>query len=93
MKKLYLAWLGQKNCTTGQPHPKTGCMSKYGTLYLFSNKKARDEFCEQYSYIHNAYPVATNKKEAKSKYCAGETQQFFAETLKYAEYSDGLKIK
>lgn len=91
MKKLFLAWVGQ-NATTGQPHPLTGRMNKYGTLHIFSSKKLRDKFCDQWSNIHNAYPVPTDRKEAKSKYCAGQSQYNFDQDLLCTDYSDDLVI-
>ena len=91
MKKLFLAWVGQ-NATTGAPNTHTGRMNKYGTLHVFSSKKLRDKFCDQYDYRFNCYPVPTNKKEAKSKYCAGQSKYNFDQDLKCTNYSDDLVI-
>ena len=91
MKKLFLAWVGQ-NATTGAPNPLTGRMNKYGTLHVFSSQKLRDKFCDQYDYSFNCYPVPTNKKEAKSLYCAGQSQYNFDRDLLCTSYSDDLVI-
>lgn len=91
MKKLFMAWVGQ-NATTGAANLLTGRMSKYGTLHVFSSKKLRDKFCDQYDYSFNCYPVPTNKKEAKSLYCAGQSQYNFDRDLLCTSYSDDLVI-
>lgn len=81
MIKQYLAFVGNKDCTFGKPHPVTGHFNKYGKLVSFRSKKERDEFCNKWNSIYNSYPVATNKKEAKSLYCAGMTQDQFDEYI------------
>jgi len=91
MKKLFLAWVGQ-NATTGTPNHHTGRMNKYGTLHVFSSKKLRDKFCDQYDHSFNCYPVPTNRKEAKSKYCAGQSQYNFDQDLLCTNSSDYLVI-
>ena len=78
--KNYLAWLGN-NATYGNPHPVTGRLSMYGELYAFDSKADRDQFCNTYSNRYNAYPAATNRQQAKAKYCAGMTQQNFDDYL------------
>lgn len=82
--KKYLAWIGQ-NATTGTPHPQTGRLSMYGDLVVFYSKQERDSFCNEYNYLHDCYPVPTNMKEAKSKYCAGMTQVAFEDTIRLLE--------
>lgn len=87
--KTYLAWVGQ-NASTGTPNPKTGRMNKYGTLHVFSSKVLRDKFCDQYNDRHNCYPVKTTRKEAKIKYCAGQSQHDFDLDLDSTSLSDDL---
>ena len=87
-KKIYLAFVGEKHCTTGKPHPITGRMSKYGTIKIFKSRKKRDEFCNQYNYAYNMYPIPCNRKTAKTQFCAGDTQKQFDEYLLMIEYSD-----
>jgi len=81
----YMAWVGQ-NATTGQPHPITGRMSKWGDLYIFKSKKSRDEFCGKWDNINNVYPVPTNRKEAKVKYFAGMTQHKYDMMIDTADW-------
>lgn len=81
MIKQYLAFVGNKSCTFGKPHPVTGRFNKYGHIACFDSKKKRDEFCNKWDSQYNSYPVATNKKEAKSLYCAGMTQAQFDEYI------------
>ena len=54
--------------------------------YTFDSKKERDEFCDSWNSQHQCYPIATNKKEAKSLFCAGMTQDQFN------EYVDAIAI-
>lgn len=81
MSKQYLAFVGNKNCTYGKPHPATGRFNKYGKLVSFDSKKERDEFCDNWDSQYQCYPVATNRKEAKSLFCAGMSQDQFDEYL------------
>ena len=85
MKKLFLAWSGNVNCSTGYPHPKTGRMSKYGSISVFYTAKERDDFCNIYNNIYNMYPIATNKKDAKNRFFAGQSQEDFDMMLQIAE--------
>lgn len=78
--KYYYAWVGS-NATTGQPHRVTGRYNRWGELRAFSTKGERDKFCDTYHPRYNAYPVPTNKREAKSAYFAGCTQLEFDEYL------------
>ena len=82
----YLAWIGNINCTYGTPHKTTGRYDKHGELKLFKTKAERDLYCDQYSHRYNAYPVKTNKQEAKRKYFAGCTQAQFNNHLLQLEY-------
>ena len=90
MNKIYLAFVGNENCTYGKPHPTTGHYNKYGKLISFDSKKERDKFCEKWDNKFNAYPIATNKKEAKSRFCAGMTQEAFEEYTNYCESQEDL---
>ena len=83
---MFLAWLGNINTTYGTPHKTTGLHDKYGELYLFKTAKERRLFCNQYSYKYNAYPVITNKQQAKAKYFAGCTQAQFNDYVLSLEY-------
>lgn len=85
--KTYLAFLGQLNTTFGKPHPVTGRFDIYGGLYEFRTKKDRDDFCDVYNHDMGSYPVATNKKKAKSLYFAGCTQEQFDDILSMWDFS------
>ena len=63
----------------GNPHPVTGRFNKYGSLVAFASKKERDEFCNSWDSRYQCYPIATNRKEAKSLYYAGMTPDQFDE--------------
>lgn len=78
----FLAFVGQVNTTFGAAHKRTGKHNVLGKLVSFSSKKERDDYCSIWDHTYNAYPVPTNKKEAKSKYFAGCTQEEFDDYLK-----------
>jgi len=80
VKRVFLAWVGD-NATIGSPHPVTGCYSCNGDLLVFRSEKERKEACDVFDYRYNKYPVPTNRKEAKSLYCAGMSQASFEEWL------------
>lgn len=84
MKRTYLAFVGSP-ATYGTPHPVTGRHNAHGKLFFFENKKARDEFCDQYSTEFNSYPKPTNKQEAKASYFGGMTQAHFDEQYQALE--------
>ena len=88
MKRLYLAFVGDKNCSTGTPNKTSGRMSRYGTIKVFQSKQKRDQFCDQYNQKFNMYPIACNKKSAWSKFCAGQSYNDFLYDLVRTDYSD-----
>lgn len=88
MKKLYLAFVGCKNTSTGEPNKKTGRMSRYGTIKVFRSKVKRDAFCNSYNHRYNMYPIACNKKSAWQQFCAGQSYNNFLYDIVRTEYSD-----
>lgn len=79
-QRKFLAWVGD-NASLGNPHPITGRCCCNGDLLVFSSEKERKAACEVFDYKYNRYPVPTNRKEAKSYYCAGMSQRNFGEWL------------
>lgn len=49
MSKLFIGveYMSGRNTTTGQPHPKTGKLSKAVKVELFTTKAGRDEWISQ----------------------------------------------
>ena len=88
MKRLYLAFVGDKNCSTGEPNKKSGRMSRYGIIKIFQSKIKRDQFCDQYNHKFNMYPIACNKKSAWSQFCAGQSYNDFLYYIFRTDYSD-----
>lgn len=88
MKRLYLAFVGDRNCSTGTPNKISGRMSRYGTIKVFQSKKKRDQFCDQYNHAHNMYPIACNKRSAWSQFCAGQSYNDFLYDIERTDYSD-----
>ena len=76
----FLVWVGC-GAAIGNPHPITGCHDCNGDLLAFASEKERKEACDTFDYKYNKYPVPTNRKEAKSLYCAGMSQASFDEWL------------
>ena len=88
MKKLYLAFVGDKNCSTGTPNKVSCRMSRYGTVKVFQSKQKRDQFCDKYNHTFNMYPIACNRKSAWSKFCAGQSYNDFLYDIIRTDYSD-----
>jgi hypothetical protein len=88
MKKQYLAWVGQ-NATFGNPNPTTGFYSYFGDLYSFTNKQDRDNFCEEFSGMHNCYPRSISKAEARNKHLGMPVREYEADILNYQAVENG----
>jgi len=64
--KKYYAWAGQ-NASCGTPNITTGRMNMYGDNYVFSCKKEREEFVENYrSDNPSEFCVSCSKAELRS---------------------------
>ena len=85
-KRFYYAFTGQLKTITGRPHLKTGKHNVYGEITQFSSLKRRNDFCKEFNTQYQAYPVATNRQDAKRKYFAGYTQEQFEEEIAYCEH-------
>jgi len=84
MYRTYYAWVGQ-GATTGTPNKNTGFYSMCGDVIAFDSRKARDNYCEQYSERHNSYPVPTSRRDAR-QYHLGMS------VYDYNEYIDTLVV-
>lgn len=63
--RKYYAWIGQ-NASCGAPHPITGQMSLYGTNYVFSSEKDRDDFVDEHSG-YNDICIACTKRQLRGR--------------------------
>jgi hypothetical protein len=78
---MYLAFVGEK-AITGVKNPRSGRRSRVGNLKAFSTRKLRDEYYKSYrSYNPSLHCWKTNPSQAKSRFCAGWTQDFYNEFL------------
>lgn len=77
-------FIGQ-NATCGNPHPVTGRMSTYGTIYRIAGtlREAR----EWADYRDNGYAqtvIAVGGRRKMREFCLGQTMRNFNDTLDYA---------
>ena len=82
--KLYLAFVGQVNTTSGTRNINTGNLSRHGFITAFTTNAKRNEFVENYYHINND-AIAGNKHTLRG-YCLGMSVEL------YNDYIDGVEI-
>lgn len=77
---MFYVFIGQ-NATTGTPHPKTGNMSYWGDIAVFSTEQKRQDFIDNFRPNNPSVFVRACSKRGAREYNLGISVRMFNEYL------------